>query len=211
MYLKILKLPQSHPLESNRCVNDWEKLTLVRMEESSHCFQQFSSVLNATENENKAAALWPQRPKFSQLCTADRNCTVNHGYFYVVSEVNMRIHSSAFLHMYVWSTRSLCTLREARGHQPTALPLTPCLIPSRPGLTLKPELSWQPGRPSNITEAGHLSHYRVNANMTTSSSLYAFWGFELRSSNLCGKCSSLLRHLPVYSFIISMYKSCGLW
>lgn len=88
-----------------------------------------------------------------------------------------------------------------------SLPLTHCLIPSRPGLTLKSKLSWQPGRPSDITEAGHLSQYWVNANTTTSSSLYAFWGFDLRSSNLCGKCSYLLRHFPVCSFITS----CRLW
>lgn len=55
--IALMKLPQSHPLESNGCVNHWEKLNLVRMGELSHCFQQFSSVLNATENENKAAAL----------------------------------------------------------------------------------------------------------------------------------------------------------
>lgn len=93
------------------------------------CPAQFSSVLNATENENKAAPLSGLRALSLLLYTADRNYTVNHGYLYVVSEMNMRIHSTAFLHMYVWSICSLCTLREARGHQPTALPLTTAPIP----------------------------------------------------------------------------------
>lgn len=76
------------------------------------------------KRKQSCTSLWPQSLKFTQLYTADRNYTVNHGYLYVVSEMNMRIHSTAFLHMYVWSICSLCTLREARGHQPTALPLT---------------------------------------------------------------------------------------
>lgn len=90
---------------------------------------QFSSVLNASENENKAAALSGLSDLSLLSYTQQTETTWLTSYLYVVSEMNMRIHSTAFLHMYVWSICSLCTLREARRHQTTALPLTTASIP----------------------------------------------------------------------------------
>lgn len=138
------------------------------------CTAQFSSVLNATENENKAAPLSGLRAlsllSYTQQTETTRLTTVIYMWFL----------KWTWEFIPLLSCTCMCGLYVVYAHSgkpedtSLLLSLSPLPNPSRPGLTLKPELSWQPGRPSNITEAGHLSQYWVKANTTTSSSLYAF-------------------------------------